>query len=81
MYDFGIDSEGHVMEGYLFTDLQFGDRVNVNLGEGETPTENGRDVKYIRLTIRKSKSNVVSLESIGRFPPSIFEQNIILIKL
>jgi hypothetical protein len=64
VYDFEIDSEGHVMEGYLFTDLQLGDRINVNLGEGKTPTENGRDVKYIRLMIRKSKSNVVSWNSL-----------------
>ncbi|XP_062612715.1 uncharacterized protein LOC134274444 [Saccostrea cucullata] len=57
VYDFEIDSEGHAMEGYLFPDLHSGDKVQVNLAEGESLTENARDVKYIRLKILKSKNN------------------------
>lgn len=56
VYDYEIDSEGHAMEGYLFPDLESGDRVLVNLEDGETLTENGNEVKYIRLKIRKSRN-------------------------
>lgn len=59
VYDFEIDSEGHAMEGYLFPDVESGDRVQVNLEEGELLMENGKEVKYIRLKIRKSKNNSV----------------------
>lgn len=62
VYDYEIDSEGHAMEGYLFPDLESGDRVLVNLEEGETLTENGNEVKYIRLKIRKSRNISVRLE-------------------
>lgn len=62
VYDYEIDSEGHAMEGYLFPDLESGDRVLVNLEEGETLTENGNEVKYIRLKIRKSSNISVRLE-------------------
>ena len=47
------------MEGYLFPDVESGDRVQVNLEEGELLMENGKEVKYIRLKIRKSKNNSV----------------------
>ncbi|XP_061198311.1 uncharacterized protein LOC133206379 [Saccostrea echinata] len=57
VYDFEIDSEGHAMEGYLFPDLHSGDKVQVNLAEGDSLTENAKDVKYIRLKIQKSKNN------------------------
>lgn len=56
VYDYEIDSEGHAMEGYLFPDLESGDRILVNLEDGETLTENGNEVKYIRLKIRKSRN-------------------------
>ncbi|XP_061198291.1 uncharacterized protein LOC133206355 isoform X2 [Saccostrea echinata] len=45
------------MEGYLFPDLHSGDRVQVNLPEGDSITENAKDVKYIRLKIQKCKNS------------------------
>lgn len=47
VYDYEIDSEGYVMEGYLCFDFELGDRILVNLEDGEIFIENGNEVKYI----------------------------------
>lgn len=59
VYDYEIDSEGYVMEGYFFFNFELGDRILVNLEDGEIFIENGNEVKYIWFKIRKFRNILV----------------------
>ncbi|KAJ8320859.1 hypothetical protein KUTeg_002446, partial [Tegillarca granosa] len=60
-YEYSIDSEGHVFEGFVYEDVFKGSYIEVSKFEDEVIKEGARRVSYLRLKITKGNKSMVVL--------------------
>ena len=57
-YPFNLDSAGQVIDGFVDSKVVVGSKVRVTEIEGKKFIENGMDVGYLQLVVRKGKSQL-----------------------
>lgn len=57
-YPFDLDSAGQAIEGFVDSKVEEGSKVRVTETEGRKFIENGIDVGYLQLVVRKGKDQL-----------------------
>lgn len=80
-YEYSIDSEGHVFEGFVYEDVFKGSYIEVSKFEDEVIKEGARRVSYLRLKITKGNKSMqnVKYDIVGTEAFEINEEGYIIV--